>query len=289
MISMTITRLPQVRTEIPNADSDYNAENFENAFYKIIDAQTADLNTEEGRRKLGEAIGYNRIGGYNRAHVDVVKEGFVGEGLKDLKAHSKRHVGSLADVVDEEDRLNLSLNYGPGSRSENDDYNVVTEAIGGMRETLRKIKEREGEYYTERLNGLEEISKAFYSRPSIRKNIIKQDKAYAQAVAGIAVQKYGSSRFIADTAAFADELKQKADEAEESLNSDMTDSVREKQIETGRPLNVNETIEIQTQYADRIKDVDNLRGDVGRIDKMLGELMALSAAKLRVERERGAA
>ena len=284
-----VPKLPKGDYNLVNGNSSYDEGKFEKDFYRLLGAEEADITTPEGRGKFVNesirattSINSNIPAGYLRA----IHEAFKEEGTNDLAEHTRKHAGTLANIVDEDTRMGLSLNYAPSTKTGHKEYDAVGEVIGEMRRTLGAIKQDPEKYYKERLDGLDDATKAFFAESGVARRIIKQDQAHVQRTGEISVAKYegGSSKFIGDGASYMEDLRKEAQEAEETLQKEIDDRTRKLEGETEKPLSQAQYETMQAEYRDRLKALGEMKQDVKGADEMIMKLMATSAATLRAKR-----
>ena len=241
----------------PRSDSEWSADNFYNWYSETEDLKNLQLDTKEGIDKVYSYVPDPVARKYS---PEQVKQGLVRAVSEGLQRNSVRNMQGLAGLVDDEFLLDLSLQtpvfYSSAEGGEPDeDYKKVAKAVENVVNVSKDLENDASQYLERRLEGLDELSKMFWS--SFPREILVADQEIAKENALMAMQEYGSpAKFVANNVSRADVLGQKYEQEVRSLETERREKLESKQQELGRELTPYEQAEIERPYNQKRAELD---------------------------------
>jgi hypothetical protein len=252
------------KTRTPN--NKYNSKVVQKASEALMAFRDTDLSTTEGLKAYRTQTEEDP-NKYSVREISARKKARYEGGTKELLMYTYKHLGKVAEELDEPTQVNLGIKYCPNTDlNGNKPYNATTNTIRLNAKTIEKIDQEPDQFFDESIRGESDAMKHYmvkYEREflTIAREEAAEDTAFA-------VIKYGPVKFLQVTGTH---LRTQHDSAVK-IENEMDQEIAVFRKNNGRPS----ALEVAKLTAKKRKELEKFP-DAPRFLDYLGTTTTLAA------------
>ena len=273
----------------PSEGDEWSSDYFVGHLDALNDLQQIDVSTTEGLGKFYEIVTDPSVKQLNPQQTSKAKDNLVSLVNSALMEKTVSNAGGLTGMLDKSTSGSLALSFqGFYDGNSGEAYKNAATAITHAQNVAQDIKQDKQAYFEKKLEGLDDLSKTYWSM--LANEIIEADMTLARSRAIESLDGVGSPQaYLAENIVTAKRLADSYQAATRELQEEKQKAYQGKAEELGRMPTAYELAEVDGTFKEKEKEFgEKYKMEVQAAQafpKMLGETMNLAYASYKQQQE----